>query len=218
MCQMFHVSTQELSNKFHVRLKRKNYVTSTSYLEMINTFKTLLTKKRDATLKCKERYEVALEKLELAGAEVLVMQENLSKLQPQLTVLSAAVEEKMKMVLEQSAKASEIEQVIMKLKSKTVKSTSTLILCSKEKGGAVAIIIGVRSGFPHPIKQGIVRRFGEETSELHKIKVLEIEAATKATRMTKRVRFIKENDEVDVEASLFTSRIKPARLHNSRKS
>ncbi|VEN59897.1 unnamed protein product, partial [Callosobruchus maculatus] len=81
---------------------------------MINTFKTLLAKKRDAILKGKKRYVVALEKLELAGAEVLVMQENLNKLQPQLTILSATVEEKMKVVLEQSAKASEIEQVIMK--------------------------------------------------------------------------------------------------------
>nr|CAI5845231.1 unnamed protein product [Callosobruchus analis] len=52
--------------------------------------------------------------MELAGAEVLIMQENLSQLQPELSVLSPAVEEKMKVVLEQSGKASEVEQVIMK--------------------------------------------------------------------------------------------------------
>lgn len=46
MCQFFHVSTQQLSNEFLVRLNRRNYVTPTSYLEMINTFQSLLDKKR----------------------------------------------------------------------------------------------------------------------------------------------------------------------------
>lgn len=46
MCQMFHMSTQELSDEFYLRLNRHNYVTPTSYLQMINTFKTFLEKKR----------------------------------------------------------------------------------------------------------------------------------------------------------------------------
>lgn len=46
MCQMFHISTQELSHEYYLRLNRHNYVTPTSYLEMINTFKTFLDKKR----------------------------------------------------------------------------------------------------------------------------------------------------------------------------
>lgn len=46
MCQMFHISTQELSEEYYTRLSRRNYVTPTSYLEMINTFKTFLQKKR----------------------------------------------------------------------------------------------------------------------------------------------------------------------------
>lgn len=46
MCQFFHVSTEKLSEEFFVRLKRRNYVTPTSYLEMINTFQSLLDKKR----------------------------------------------------------------------------------------------------------------------------------------------------------------------------
>lgn len=46
MCQFFHVSTQALSEEFRIRLGRFNYVTPTSYLEMINTFKELLSNKR----------------------------------------------------------------------------------------------------------------------------------------------------------------------------
>lgn len=46
MCMEFHTSTQELSDEFMLRLSRHNYVTPTSYLELIHTFKTLLDKKR----------------------------------------------------------------------------------------------------------------------------------------------------------------------------
>jgi len=43
---MFHVTTQNLSAEFDAKLQRKTYVTPTSYLEMINTFKDVLEKKR----------------------------------------------------------------------------------------------------------------------------------------------------------------------------
>jgi dynein heavy chain len=46
MCKEFHTSTWELSERFLAELERHNYVTPTSYLELINTFKTLLDKKR----------------------------------------------------------------------------------------------------------------------------------------------------------------------------
>ncbi|XP_056634815.1 dynein axonemal heavy chain 7 [Diorhabda sublineata] len=105
MCQIFHVSTQKLSDEFFMRLNRHNYVTPTSYLEMINTFKTFLYKKRKEVLQGKQRYEIGLEKLESAGAEVAVMQAALEALQPQLVVAAAKVEETMKIVEAESQEA-----------------------------------------------------------------------------------------------------------------
>jgi len=46
MCQWFHTSTQNVSLDYLKRLGRHNYVTPASYLELINTFKDLLSKKR----------------------------------------------------------------------------------------------------------------------------------------------------------------------------
>lgn len=46
MCQCFHMSTIELSHRFLTELQRYNYVTPTSYLELISTFKALLKTKR----------------------------------------------------------------------------------------------------------------------------------------------------------------------------
>ena len=46
MCKNFHTSTINLSTSFYNELQRYNYVTPTSYLELISTFKLLLEKKR----------------------------------------------------------------------------------------------------------------------------------------------------------------------------
>jgi dynein heavy chain len=46
MCQWFHTSTHNMSLEYFKRLGRHNYVIPASYLELINTFKDLLSKKR----------------------------------------------------------------------------------------------------------------------------------------------------------------------------
>lgn len=46
MCQKFHTSSQNLCLEFEIRLQRKTYITPTSYLELMSTFKDLLGKKR----------------------------------------------------------------------------------------------------------------------------------------------------------------------------
>jgi len=46
MCKQFHTTTIELSERYQLELNRHNYVTPTSYLELISTFKTLLENKR----------------------------------------------------------------------------------------------------------------------------------------------------------------------------
>ena len=51
MCQEFHMTTMRLSGRFLAELERHNYVTPTSYLEMINTFKLLLDNKRSQVIK-----------------------------------------------------------------------------------------------------------------------------------------------------------------------
>lgn len=84
MCQYFHESTRKQSSKFLSALRRHNYVTPTSYLELIRTFKTLLATQRSAVSKLKNRYVNGLEKLEFAKKAVSKMQIDLAELQPQL--------------------------------------------------------------------------------------------------------------------------------------
>ena len=75
-------------DRFYDILRRKNYVTPTSYLELILTFKKLLGQKRDEIMKLKQRYETGLDKLEFAASQVSTMQKELQDLQPELVETS----------------------------------------------------------------------------------------------------------------------------------
>lgn len=70
ICKHFHQSVRDLSVRFVEQLGRHNYVTPTSYLELISSFKSLLATKRGEVLKSKKRYEVGLEKLAFAASQV----------------------------------------------------------------------------------------------------------------------------------------------------
>lgn len=71
MCKTFQTTVKEMSEKYFSRLRRHNYVTPTSYLELILTFKALLNAKRNEVANAKERYMVGLQKLEFATSQVM---------------------------------------------------------------------------------------------------------------------------------------------------
>ena len=70
MCVHFHQSVGLASDRYLRELGRRNYVTPTSYLALIATFKSLLKGKRDEILSLKTRYEMGLGKLEFASSQV----------------------------------------------------------------------------------------------------------------------------------------------------
>ena len=69
-----------LSLRFLNEARRHNYVTPTSYLELIKLYNSLLTLKRGEVSKVKSRYENGLDKLRNTAAEVANMQQNLESL------------------------------------------------------------------------------------------------------------------------------------------
>uniref|UniRef100_A0A1I8HSD8 Dynein axonemal heavy chain 7 n=1 Tax=Macrostomum lignano TaxID=282301 RepID=A0A1I8HSD8_9PLAT len=111
-CKHFHQSAISLSKRFGSELGRHNYVTPTSYLELINTYKQLLDAKRTEIHRQKKRYEVGLEKLQQAAVEIGVMQENLTALQPQLVQASKEVDETMLVVEQESREVAKQEKVV----------------------------------------------------------------------------------------------------------
>lgn len=91
MCMEFHTSTEKLSDEFLLRLNRHNYVTPTSYLELIHTFKELLQKKRNEVTTLRTRYLTGIEQLETASKQVDILKSNLEELQPSLKLAAETV-------------------------------------------------------------------------------------------------------------------------------
>lgn len=71
MCKTFQTGVRDMSLSYFSILRRYNYVTPTSYLELILTFKTLLKAKRNEVDTARNRYIVGLQKLEFAASQVI---------------------------------------------------------------------------------------------------------------------------------------------------
>ncbi|XP_008290011.1 dynein heavy chain 3, axonemal [Stegastes partitus] len=95
MCKNFQTNVREMSQRYFSILRRHNYVTPTSYLELILTFKTLLQVKRNEVNTARNSYVVGLQKLEFAASQVSVMQQELTALQPELIQTSAETDKMM---------------------------------------------------------------------------------------------------------------------------
>uniref|UniRef100_A0A8B9BTE0 Dynein axonemal heavy chain 12 n=1 Tax=Anser brachyrhynchus TaxID=132585 RepID=A0A8B9BTE0_9AVES len=106
ICQYFHTSKK-------IILKRHNYVTPTSYLELIAAFRKLLTEKRDSVMTAKKKYVNGLDKLAFAESQVGEMKQELVQLQPKL--------EEAKLDNANMMKTIEIESAEVEQKRKIVK-------------------------------------------------------------------------------------------------
>ncbi|KAL0984291.1 hypothetical protein UPYG_G00139540 [Umbra pygmaea] len=95
MCKTFQESVRQMSERYFSQLRRHNYVTPTSYLELILTYKVLLNSKRTEVETQRNRYIVGLEKLDFAASQVSIMQGELTALQPELIQTSAETDKMM---------------------------------------------------------------------------------------------------------------------------
>ncbi|XP_076448252.1 dynein axonemal heavy chain 3-like [Babylonia areolata] len=112
MCKHFHESVRSLSVKYYETLRRQNYVTPTSYLELIKTFKTLLNKKRMDILNKKFRYQTGLEKIDFSEAQINVMQQELVELQPKLIDTSRETEELIKIIETETVEVEQKKKIV----------------------------------------------------------------------------------------------------------
>lgn len=112
MVQTFHTATQAQAARFLKLQKRNYYVTPTSYLELINSFKRLLELKRTEVAQQRDRYGNGYNQLVATEASVGKMQEELEALKPQLVVKSAEVDEQAKVVEAESVEAEKVQEKV----------------------------------------------------------------------------------------------------------
>ncbi|KAM8971996.1 dynein axonemal heavy chain 3-like [Pelodytes ibericus] len=112
MCQHFHQSVVALSERFFESLQRHIYVTSTSYLELIKTFKNLLERKRLELLTSKNRYMVGVEKLDFASSQIAIMQQELTELKPMLIERSGETEELVNIIADETLDVEAVKSLV----------------------------------------------------------------------------------------------------------
>jgi len=112
MVQTFHEQTVQSAVGFLVELRRHYYVTPTSYLELITTFKTILREKRDEIMSLKNRYENGYNCLIDTEQKVSKMQTELEELQPVLIETSKETEKKALIVEKETIEAEKIKDVV----------------------------------------------------------------------------------------------------------
>ena len=84
MFKIMHQSVERKSEKFFDELRRKNYVTPTSYLELLSTYKSVLVERKKYFGDAKRRLERGLEVLYEAAIEVANLREMLEAKGPVL--------------------------------------------------------------------------------------------------------------------------------------
>ncbi|KAG2490029.1 hypothetical protein HYH03_011494 [Edaphochlamys debaryana] len=114
LCVMFHQSVQALTDRYLAEARRYYYVTPTSYLELLLSYKSLLAKRQTEVMTVKRRYEIGLEKLQVTEESVTGMKEELIALQPQLEESTRQTEAAMEVISKESVEADKVKQVVSK--------------------------------------------------------------------------------------------------------
>ncbi|KAG3225312.1 Dynein heavy chain 1, axonemal [Phytophthora cactorum] len=112
--QTIHQSVERESVEFFEKLRRYNYVTPTSYLELLHTFKTVLLLKREEVQSKRSRLQNGVDKIIATKEQVAGMQEQLVALKPQLEKTQIEVEEMMKQITLDKKDADETKAIVEK--------------------------------------------------------------------------------------------------------
>lgn len=138
MFKTIHKSVESNSIQFRNQLRRYNYVTPTSYLELLTLFRNILTEKRVDLRQQLERLKSGLDKLNSANNAVEEMREILKKMQPELEVASKETEDFMVKLKEDKEDADITQRQVAKEEAEATKEESKARALAQQASEAVA--------------------------------------------------------------------------------
>jgi dynein heavy chain len=98
--------------RYYSEFERRVYVTPTSFLELIKTFKTILERKKIELITQKERYIIGLDKLEMAQKNLVHLKAELTELQPILKKTSDETEELINIIEKEAGEVDAVKQIV----------------------------------------------------------------------------------------------------------
>lgn len=124
--KVIHQSVESTSKTFFNVLLRYFYVTPTSYLELLSTFKSVLVSKREEVNTMRSRLQNGVDKLSETKTLVATMQTELVELQPVLASTQIEVEQMMVQIAKDSAEADVTKATVEKEEAAaSVKASAT---------------------------------------------------------------------------------------------
>ena len=112
MCVYMHQTIVTGSDEFLGELGRHNYVTPTSYLELLKVFTKLIGIKAGEIKTQKDRMSIGLNKLLKTADDVAVMQQELEDMKPQLAIAQRETDETIVQIEKDTIVANETKKVV----------------------------------------------------------------------------------------------------------
>ena len=112
MFKVMHQSVEKKSQQYLDELRRHNYVTPTSYLELLNLYKSILTERRKYFGDARQRLQTGLNVLKEAAVEIANLRVMLDKKQPELEKTKVEVANTKKIIVQESKEAEETKKVV----------------------------------------------------------------------------------------------------------
>jgi dynein heavy chain len=114
MFKNIHKSVEVKSGEFLEQLNRHNYVTPTSFLELLSAYAKILRDKRDQIMRAKNRLVKGLEVLKEAGIEIAKLNDHITAMAPELEVTKKDVAETMKKLAVDKEAADKEKEIVAK--------------------------------------------------------------------------------------------------------
>ncbi|GBG29641.1 Dynein heavy chain 7, axonemal [Hondaea fermentalgiana] len=130
VCVDMQQRTSRMAERFLEEMGRYYYVTPTSYLELINTFKTLIEKQRTMISEKRSRYANGLQKLQETAEQVAEMRQELEALQPKLVIAQKETDAKLEMVQGKQKEADQQKEIVQRDEAQAKEQAAS---CEKDK-------------------------------------------------------------------------------------
>ena len=101
-----------MTEKYLDEMRRINYVTPTSYLELLSTYKKTLKDRKEQVGQARSRLQKGLTALSEAGLEVAKLQQSLKDKQPELEKTMTEVAETKIVIAKENESAQEVKAVV----------------------------------------------------------------------------------------------------------
>ena len=161
MFKIMHQSVEVKSQKFLDELRRRNYVTPTSYLELLNMYKGILSERRKFFGDAKNRLEKGLNVLYEAAIEVANLREMLEKKKPDLQKTQIEVEKTKKIIEKESIEAAETKSIVAEEETIAAKQEEEVLTIKTDADNDLAVAIPALDAAVKKVKEINVNDFYE---------------------------------------------------------